>query len=251
MRAVIVDWILDIHTRLRLSSHSLYLAVLILDRFTAKVSLDRPALQLLALAALLVASKHEDVTSPSLKTMLRFTESFPGGCPPKAQLLAMEKRVLEVMGFSFLRPTLPDFLDKFLPLLLAPSSLLPSTSSSTSSFASSLPSSSSLTACRARYFAERILFDPEMTRRYAPSRLAAGALYLAARHELPEGSCWTPFMEAETGYSHEEARQVARMIGGRVREALPLVGTRRLTALTRKYASTKWREVSSLSCLDG
>lgn len=110
MRAVIVDWVLDIHARLKLGPQSLYLAVLILDRcaavdctalhctahvlpclvfrilnqafsppppsclpfprvpcsFTAQVPLDRPELQLLALASLLVASKHEDVTAPSV-----------------------------------------------------------------------------------------------------------------------------------------------------------------------------------------
>jgi hypothetical protein len=60
------------------------------------------------------------------------------------------------MNFSLMKATLPDFLETYLLLLLAPSSLSPSAPPS-------LPFSliSSLTAWRARYFAERLLFEPD------------------------------------------------------------------------------------------
>lgn len=41
------------------------------------------------------------------------------------------------------------------------------------------------------------------------------------------------------------ARQIARLAQG----PLPLVGTRRLTALTRKYTSARFREVAAMTCL--
>ena len=43
--------------------------------------------------------------------------------------------------------------------------------------------------------------------------------------------------------------EMARRIAALSQEPLPLVGTRRLTALTRKYASARLREVAAMTCL--
>lgn len=59
----------------------------------------------------------------------------------------------------------------------------------------------------------------------------------------------TPELEAWSGYTEEEALGMARRIARLAQEPLPLVGTRRLTALTRKYASSRFREVAAMTCL--
>lgn len=158
--------------------------------------------------------------------MLRFTENLPGSGangsgPPKQQLLYMERRVLEVLGFTFARPTSADFLDLLLGLgdatgsgtkrrsgrggrvwhplgadglvMEGPGQLL-SSSSFSSSMSSSGPQAGQgggerpmpLIHARARYLAERALFDGGLVARFAPSRIAAGAVYLSRRHDTPD-----------------------------------------------------------------
>jgi hypothetical protein len=74
---------------------------------------------------------------------------------------------------------------------------------------------------------------------------------LARRHECPEEDCWSPLLIQTSGYSHAEAKRAGELVAETVQEPLPLVGTKRLTALTRKYASPRYREVSAMSCLRG
>jgi hypothetical protein len=91
------------------------------------------------------------------------------------------------------------------------------------------------------------LLEPALYSRFAPSRIAAGAVYLARRHDTPDA--WTPELEAWSGYSEGDALNMARRIAALAQEPLPLVGSRRLTALMRKWASSKYREVAAMPCL--
>lgn len=54
----------------------------------------------------------------------------------------------------------------------------------------------------------------------------------------------TPELEAWSGYSEAEAAAMGAKLSRLAQEPLPLVGTRRLTALTRKYASPCFAEVA-------
>ena len=59
----------------------------------------------------------------------------------------------------------------------------------------------------------------------------------------------TPELESWSGYSEAEAVAMGAMLSRLAQEPLPLVGTRRLTALTRKYASSRYREVAAHTVL--
>lgn len=56
MRAVLVDWLVEVAEECRLSSDVLFLAVNYIDRFLSKNVVDRNKLQLLGVSCLLVAS---------------------------------------------------------------------------------------------------------------------------------------------------------------------------------------------------
>ncbi len=61
-RGILVDWLIEVHTRFHLLPETLFLAVNIIDRFLSEkvVLLDR--LQLVGVTAMFIASKYEEVT---------------------------------------------------------------------------------------------------------------------------------------------------------------------------------------------
>ena len=57
MRAILVDWLVEVHMKFRLMPETLYLSVNIIDRYLSKVQVERKKLQLVGVTALLVACK--------------------------------------------------------------------------------------------------------------------------------------------------------------------------------------------------
>jgi hypothetical protein len=60
MHAILVDWLVDVHALFHYVPNTLYLTVSILDRYLACQQVQRPKLQLVGLAALLIAAKCEE-----------------------------------------------------------------------------------------------------------------------------------------------------------------------------------------------
>lgn len=60
MRAVLVDWLVDVSCTFRLPADTLHLAVSYVDRFLTASVIKWRELQLLGVTALLVAAKYED-----------------------------------------------------------------------------------------------------------------------------------------------------------------------------------------------
>eukprot|EP00466_Bigelowiella_natans_P005553 jgi/Bigna1/28165/gw1.46.91.1 len=62
MREILVDWLIEIHHRRfnKLRTETLYLTINIIDRFLSIREVSRARLQLIGLAAVLIASKYED-----------------------------------------------------------------------------------------------------------------------------------------------------------------------------------------------
>jgi cyclin B len=59
MRGILVDWLVDVHLKYRQSAETLHLTVSIADRFLQTAVVQRPRLQLVGVAAMLIASKYE------------------------------------------------------------------------------------------------------------------------------------------------------------------------------------------------
>lgn len=106
MRGILVDWLLEVHTRFRLLPETLFLAVNIIDRFlSAKVvQLDR--LQLVGVTAMFIASKYEEVLSPHVQNFRHvaddgFTEE---------EILSAERFVLAALNYDLSYPNPMNFL---------------------------------------------------------------------------------------------------------------------------------------------
>jgi G2/mitotic-specific cyclin-B, other len=67
MRAMLVDWLVDIHSKFRCVPETLHLTVNIIDRYLSTVEVTRDILQLVGVTALFLASKYEEIYPPEVK----------------------------------------------------------------------------------------------------------------------------------------------------------------------------------------
>jgi hypothetical protein len=61
MRAILVDWLVEVHMKFRLVPETLYLCINILDRYLSIVDVERSKLQLVGVTALFIACKYEEI----------------------------------------------------------------------------------------------------------------------------------------------------------------------------------------------
>lgn len=106
MRGILVDWLVEVHTKFRLLPETLYLAVNIIDRFLSKRVVSLPKLQLVGVTALFIASKYEEVISPSIASFLYMAEDGY----TEEEIVKAERYVLQVLEFNMQYPTPMSFL---------------------------------------------------------------------------------------------------------------------------------------------
>lgn len=68
-RSLLIDWIIDAHFRLELSQETLYITIRIIDTMMLKNDFTDEKLQLLAITALFLAGKYEEVAVPTIETI--------------------------------------------------------------------------------------------------------------------------------------------------------------------------------------
>lgn len=105
-RGILIDWLIEVHTRFHLLPETLFLAVNIIDRFLSEkvVQLDR--LQLVGITAMFIASKYEEVLSPHITNFRHvaddgFTES---------EILSAERFILSTLNYDLSYPNPMNFL---------------------------------------------------------------------------------------------------------------------------------------------
>ena len=74
MRAILVDWLLEVSVEYGLQPHTLLLCVSYIDRFLSARALDRTRLQLLGVSALLVAAKYWELRPPLIDDFLYISD---------------------------------------------------------------------------------------------------------------------------------------------------------------------------------
>jgi len=106
MRGILVDWLLEVHTRFRLLPETLFLCVNIIDRFLSCkiVQLDR--LQLVGVTAMFIASKYEEVLSPHVQNFKHVADDGFS----EEEILSAERFVLQALDYSLSFPNPLNFL---------------------------------------------------------------------------------------------------------------------------------------------
>lgn len=105
-RDILVNWLVKIHNKFGLLPETLYLAINIMDRFLCKELVQLDKLQLVGTSCLFIASKYEEVYSPSIK---HFASETDGACTEE-EIKEGEKFILKTLSFNLNYPNPMNFL---------------------------------------------------------------------------------------------------------------------------------------------
>lgn len=224
MRAVLVDWLVEVQIQYHLLQETLYLAIQILDRYLQAVpTVGKKYLQLVGVSAMYVASKYEEVYMPDISDFVFITDS----AYTKQQLLQMECEIVRVLEFQFSRPISLTFLRRY----------------------SKVVEANPIHHCFSKYFLELALMEYSMCH-VKPSLIAAAALYISlCIYELnhKKGPLhWDAKMVHYTSYTLDEVSAAAQKLAVAIEKA----ATSKFEAVKKKYASSKMMKVSIRPELD-
>ena len=101
MRAILIDWLIDVHLKYKLVPQTMYIAVNLIDRYLSKNETNRAKLQLVGVTAMFIACKYEEIYPPELKDFVYITD----GAYVKSDVLHMEYKMLKSLEFNVTFPT--------------------------------------------------------------------------------------------------------------------------------------------------
>ena len=101
MRAILIDWLIDVHLKYKLVPQTMYIAVNLIDKYLEKNETNRAKLQLVGVTAMFIACKYEEIYPPDLKDFVYITD----GAYVKQDVLDMEYKMLKSLEFNITFPT--------------------------------------------------------------------------------------------------------------------------------------------------
>ncbi|KAJ0966747.1 hypothetical protein J5N97_023664 [Dioscorea zingiberensis] len=208
MRGILIDWLIEVHYKFELMDETLYLTVNIIDRFLARQAVVRKKLQLVGVTAMLLACKYEEVSVPVVEDLILISDR----AYTRAEVLEMEKLIVNTLHFNMSVPTPYVFMRRFLKAAESDKKL----------------------ELLSFFIIELSLVEYQMLQ-FRPSLLAAAAIY-TAQCTLRGFRHWTRTSELHTSYSEEQLLECSRMMV----EFHQKAGIGRLTGVHRKYSTFKF-----------
>ena len=222
MRAILIDWLVDVHLKFKLLPETLYLTVNLIDRFLEQERMImRDKLQLVGVTAMFMASKYEEIYAPECRDFVYISDK----AYTRDEILRMEGLMLLRLNFQLTAPNAFVFLKRFAKV------------------AGIATTPRSKTELLAHYLVELTLQEYKMLK-YLPSTTCASAVYLALK------ACghtpWTADLERHSTYTEADLLQAC------VRDIheLHAKASTGLQAVRRKYASKRYASVSSIAPAD-
>ena len=152
LRGVLVDWLVEVHTRFHLLPETIFLAINIIDRFLSARVVELEKLQLVGVTAMFIASKYEEVLSPHVQNFKHVADdSFT-----EEDILKAERFVLAALNYDLSYPNPMNFLRRI----------------------SKADNYDIQTRTLGKYLLEISLLDHKFMK-YHPSHIAAASMYLA------------------------------------------------------------------------
>lgn len=222
MRAVLLDWIVEVHEQFHLSNETYLMAVGIIDRYLQKVSnTSRSMLQLVGATALLIAAKYEDVYPPAMSDFTYITDD----AYTAKQLMDMELKIFRTLDYNLSRPVSIHFLRRF------------SKAAEVEDFEHAM----------SKYFLELATISYDLAS-FKPSEIAAASLFLTlhlSRCDAEKGTgfnndLWTPTICYYSRYTASQLRPITQKIAAVARNA----PASKLCAVYKKYQKPKYYKVS-------
>lgn len=106
MRAVLMDWMVQVHARFGLLPETLFLCVNCIDRFLALKVVSLGKLQLVGATALFIAAKYEEINCPTISEVVFMVD---GGYNAE-EILKAERFMLMMLSFKLGAPGPLSFL---------------------------------------------------------------------------------------------------------------------------------------------
>jgi G2/mitotic-specific cyclin 1/2 len=106
MRGILTDWLVQVHVRFRLMPETLFLCINIIDRFLSARVVSLAKLQLVGITCLFIASKVEEIVSPSVSHFLYCADSSY----TENEILQAERYVLKTLDWNLSYPNPIHFL---------------------------------------------------------------------------------------------------------------------------------------------
>ncbi|TKY74240.1 Cyclin-A1-1 protein [Spatholobus suberectus] len=256
MRAILIDWLVEVAEEYRLVPDTLYLTVNYIDRYLSGNVMNRQRLQLLGVASMMIASKYEEICAPQVEEFCYITDNtyfkeevwvefFCGSSyllfclyivfelltsqakhNHSMQVLQMESVVLNFLKFEMTAPTVKCFLRRFVRAAQG---------------VDEVPSLQ--LECLTNYIAELSLLEYSMLC-YAPSLVAASAIFLAKFILFPSKKPWNSTLQHYTLYQPSDlcvcVKDLHRLCCNSSNSNLP--------AIREKYSQHKYKYVAKKYC---
>ncbi|KAG5018009.1 hypothetical protein JHK87_013864 [Glycine soja] len=208
MRAILIDWLVEVHYKFELLEETLFLTVNLIDRFLERQAVIRKKLQLVGVTAMLIACKYEEVSVPTVEDFILITDK----AYTRNEVLDMEKLMMNILQFKLSVPTPYMFMRRFLKAAHSDKKL----------------------ELLSFFLVELCLVECKMLK-FSPSLLAAAAIY-TAQCSLYQFKQWTKTTEWYTDYSEEKLLECSRLMVTFHQKA----GSGKLTGVYRKYNTWKY-----------
>jgi len=218
MRAILVDWLVEVHRMFKLLPETLFLGISIIDRFLSMKQISRDVLQLVGITSMLIASKYEEIYAPECNDFVYISD----GAYTKPQILHMEQNILNTLNFNITHPSALHFLRRY----------------------SKAGGSDYTLHTLCKYLIEVILIDVKFLI-YPPSQQAAASVYLG-RAMTGKSPLWTPTLQHYSTYAESTVRECALDMN----ELLKKSTNSSLKAIRKKYSLPKFGQVTELPLVD-
>ncbi|KAK2900018.1 G2/mitotic-specific cyclin-B3 [Channa argus] len=213
MRAILIDWLVEVQENFELYHETLYLAVKITDHYLSRTPVHREMLQLVGSTAMLIASKFEERSPPCVDDFLYICDD----AYKREELISMEANILQALSFDINIPISYRFLRRYAKCVSAGMDTL----------------------TLARYFCEMSLMEMDLV--VERGSLVASACLLMALVTKDLGG-WSPILQFHSGYQTTDLVPVVR----RLYLMLLAPPDDKLKAIRNKYSHKVFFEVAAL-----
>lgn len=218
MRAILVDWLVEVAEEYKLLPETLYNAVSYTDRFLSSRIVNKSTLQLLGVSCMLIAAKFEEISPPHVEDFCYITDNTY----TRAEVLSMESDVLNFLKFDMSPPTVKTFLRSFTRIIQEKCN-----------------SADLKLEFLVNYLAELSLLDYKCLQ-FLPSIIAASSIFLSRFTLRPKVHPWSLELQKCTGYRPSELKDCVLVLHNL--QSKPGSGSVR-----EKYKDHKFKRVSTLS----
>ncbi|XP_015918671.1 cyclin-A1 [Parasteatoda tepidariorum] len=213
MRAILVDWLVDVGIQFEFSSEAVHLAVSLTDRFLSCTTVTKGKLQLVGIACLFITAKYEEVNAQELKMYAWITDNTY----TKKHILRMEQIIMDRLHFYVGGPTALSFMSLVYSLTRSPKKLL----------------------YLGQYLCELALLDNEPFLSFLPSLLGVAA-YCLARYILGY-IMWIDELNM-TGYTLDDLKPAINSLFNKARD----VAGKSAGSISEKYSHPNFLRVAEI-----